>query len=100
LITSIAGGQLHEPSLLFDETRSRFRSARRTSIVSRTAKQLDRSVGIEFTQLLPVNSLEVLARELPRLDPPLAESNLIRCPIGESRWLIVHAARIMECRAI
>src|SRR5712691_11435928 len=95
-MTSFTAGHLHEPSLLFDQTGERFGRAGWTRIVGGTAKQLDRSVGVDFPDLLAVDTLQIRARELPRFNPPFTESNLLGRPTGEGGRLLVHGTRIIE----
>src|SRR5712692_4779888 len=89
-ITSVTARCLHEQSLLLDKTRNRLGRARRTRIVSGTAEQRDRSLGVKFSKFLPPDTLQLRASKLPSFHPTLGDSNLLRCPIGNERGVVVH----------
>src|SRR3990172_3271900 len=87
---SVTAGRLHEPSLLFDQAGTRVGCTGGTRVVGGTAEQSDGSINVECPNLLTTDSLQVRPRELPSLDPPFAESNLLRSPTGEGRRFVVH----------
>ncbi len=45
-------------------------------------------IGIEFSNLLAPDTLQILPGESPRLDPFFAERDLFRSPISQGRRLI------------
>jgi hypothetical protein len=81
-MTSFTACRLHKPTLLFGETGIALRVSRWPRVIGGTAEQPESAVGVEFSEFLAMNALQVLARELPCLDPPPAECDLLRCPIG------------------
>lgn len=95
-MTSITAGRLHKPALLFDQSRRRLGSAGRLSVVGGAAQHLDRTVRIERAKFVAADALEVRSSELPRLDPALAERDLLRCSVSEGRGFIAHNERIIE----
>src|SRR5918995_2711191 len=81
--TSFTAGCLLEPTLLLDQTGPRLRCVRRATVIGRMAKQTDRLVCIEFSDLFPFDVVECRGGTLPRLDPSFTEGNLLRSPIRE-----------------
>ena len=73
--------------LLLDQTRVRPGRSRWCGVVGGTTKQLDRSIGVELTNLPPANALQVIACKLPSLDPPPAKGKLLGGPIDQSGWM-------------
>src|SRR5712691_12410579 len=89
-MTSVTARCLHEQSLLLDKTRKRLGRPRRTRIISGTAEQSDHSLRVKFTNFLSPDTLQLRTCKLPGFHPTLGDSNLLRCPIGNERELVVH----------
>src|SRR5215213_11943511 len=89
-MTSFTSRCLFEPPLLFDETGPGLWRVWRTRVIRRFAKKRNGFVGVEFSNFLTSDTLQILARESPRLNPPLAKRELFRSQISQRRRL-VHA---------
>src|SRR5829696_5499251 len=81
---------LFKPPLLFDEARPGLWRVWRTRVIRRFAKKRNGFVGVEFSNLLTSDTLQILAGEFPSLGPSLTEGELFGSPISQSRRL-VHA---------
>src|SRR5215217_2062343 len=79
---------LFEPPLLFDEARPGLWRVWRTRVIRRFAKKRNGFVGVEFSNLLTSDTLQILAGEFPCLGPSLTEGELFGSPISQSRRLV------------
>src|ERR1051325_11604198 len=79
---------LFKPPLLFDETRPGLWCIWRTRVIRRFAKKRNGFVGVEFSDLLTLDTLEILAGEFPSLGPPFPKRNLFWSPISQGRRLV------------
>ena len=73
-----------------NRTNSATAFAGRGTISDALAEQLNRSLGVKFSNFLPSDELQLRTRKLPSFHPTPGQSNLLRCPIGNERGLVVH----------
>src|SRR5215208_5368084 len=76
---------LFKPPLLFDEARPGLWGVWRTRVIRRFAKKRNGFVGVEFSDLLTPDTLQILAGEFPSLGPSSAKRDLFRSPISQCR---------------
>ncbi|HKG45561.1 MAG TPA: hypothetical protein VKB02_02465 [Pyrinomonadaceae bacterium] len=79
-MTSFTIGRLHEQALLFNKSRPGLWGVGRLGVIGRSTKKGNGFVGVELSDLLSPETLKVCRRELPRLNPPFAQSELFRGP--------------------
>ena len=89
-ITSSTARGFHEPALLLDQARSRFRGAGWSSVVRGTAERRNGCSRIKPAQFGAAQLFHIFAGFLPGLYPEFPLRDLLGCPIRETRCFQTH----------